>query len=486
MSLYHLSTSSLIALVILSMLTTFLILYILFIARYMRDRVRGTPAFIYTFTTLLYVFSNYIFISLTIYYRSVFLYITPLLYLQWTILIPFLSTLRVLFPDHMSKYSLCTRIIFITRSVLILFYLLSLVFKWDVTLSVYLALQLYLFFENGYWVWKLKTGRINALTNWDIKNAFERIDVPIWTVQQNGLIKIENQAAHRAKKQLAYYSGDDMKVLIEMMRAQARPEPRKYGLAADDMRFRFPHKTYLLRRNTFEDRKKTYAHYHLYDITEFDNKLHKLEQLNQQLSDGNQQLESVINKLDTIVYAQERIKARINMHDILGQRLAILRIGTEYMLKTKSILPDCSPDDLINMVNDILNDLRREPTQYDPVAYMNTLKETFRMINVEIVAHQIQAIGQENRQLVCQIMREAATNSVRHGQSTTIYYFFEPITNCLFIQDNGLPPLSQNFQEGSGLSYIRKKLSETGGHMDYEQNSSGFLLIVHFGDLPAS
>ncbi len=486
MTLYHLSTSSLFALIMLSMSTTFLNLYVLFIARYMHDRVCGVPLLIYAIATLLYVLSNYIFLGLTIYYRSVFLFMTPVFHLQWAVIIPFMAALTALLPGYAPGYPLHTKLIFIAKSFLCLGFILSLIFALEFTFITYLALQLFLFFEGFYWIRQLRNGTINSLTNWDIKNAFERIDVPIWTVQQNGLIKIENQAAHRAKKQLAYYSGDDMNVLIKKMRTQAKREPIKYGLTADDMRFRFPHKTFLLRKNTFEDRKKTYAHYHLYDITELDSRLRKLEQLNQQLSDGNQQLERVIENLASMVYAQERIKARINMHDVLGQRLAILRIGTEHILKTRTILPNCSYDDLIKMIDGILNDLRREPNQYDPITYMNTLQETFRMINVEIVAHHIQAIRQENRHLACQIMRESATNSVRHGQATKIYYFFDPTTNCLFIQDNGLPPLSQDFQEGSGLSYIRKKLSETGGKMDYEQGPSGFLLLIQFGEISVS
>lgn len=480
MSIYHLTTPLLFTIFLMSMLTAFLNLYVLYIARFMRDQKSGVPLLIYAAATLIYVISNYLFVSFIIYYRSVFVLIESLIYFQWTAIFPLIASLIALLPGYCPGYPTHTKIIFVFHSFFFALLLLAMGLTPTYDVFSYIALQLFLLFEGVYWIRQLRNGTINSLTNWDIKHAFERIDVPIWTVRQSGLIQMENPAAHRAKRQLALYSGDDMNTLITKLKEQANQEVLQSNLMADDLHLRFSNKSYMLRKKSFVHRYKNYSHYHLYDITELDKRLIKLEELNKQLTEGNKHLEKVIKNLASMVYSQERIKARINMHDILGQRLAILRIGTEYMLKNKAVLPQCSHDDLICMVDGILKDLRNEPDVSDPIAYMNTLRETFSMINVNIFSYNLKMIRPEDRSLICQILRESATNSVRHGQATAIYYFYESVTHCLFVQDNGLPPFNKHFHEGTGLSTMRNKIEAIGGKIDYTLDDSGFLLLIQF------
>ena len=88
------------------------------------------------------------------------------------------------------------------------------------------------------------------------------------------------------------------------------------------------------------------------------------------------------------------------------------------------------------------------------------------MIGVEIRLEGPLPGGCAMGDLFADIVREGATNAVRHGLATQVLVRMEHGQTCcrMRITNNGPPP-PENIREGEGLSGIRKKVTARGGEL---------------------
>lgn len=204
------------------------------------------------------------------------------------------------------------------------------------------------------------------------------------------------------------------------------------------------------------------------DITREFGLLEDLLHNNLVLQSNNQQLEGLLENIEVVQTAKETYKLRNRIHDVLGQRLSILHM---YLQQMDSEVAPPPVDELLPMLEDIVQDFTGREHK-DPKLNLehicNALELVGTKLHIEGELPTLPAVAN----VFLQIIREATTNAIRHGQATNIYiqlrddehFYYMDITN-----DGSVPPQTpQNLREGDGIGGMRFKLKEISGQVEIQ------------------
>jgi signal transduction histidine kinase len=203
--------------------------------------------------------------------------------------------------------------------------------------------------------------------------------------------------------------------------------------------------------------KKIYIELTATDITERWELTAQLQRQNGELERRGEELKRTIGSLHILSRERETQKAKIRAHDILGQRMTILlrAIRDEQALEH---------GELRSLTQGLLEEMKAEQGEPSPGAYIDSLRQTFGFIGVEIRLEGPLPEDCVQGRLFVEIVREGVTNAVRHGFATEIVIRMEHTdSGCRMRITNNGPPPPENFAEGGGLSGMRKKLEPCGG-----------------------
>lgn len=199
-----------------------------------------------------------------------------------------------------------------------------------------------------------------------------------------------------------------------------------------------------------------------------------LQPQNEELLMRQKQLSEAIAGLYVLSRERETQRAKMRVHDILGERLTLL---------LRIIRSEQPPDyDLLRILSQgLIDELKAAQSTPSPQDELEILQQTFAAIGVEIIIGGSLPEDSAKGQLFADVAREAVTNAVRHGLATQVFIHMDAsATGCsMKITDNGHPP-SGAIREGGGISGMRKKLEPFGGtlHIAVQQC---FILTI---DLP--
>ena len=220
-----------------------------------------------------------------------------------------------------------------------------------------------------------------------------------------------------------------------------------------------------------------------YDITQEEQLNESLNRANAILQAQNKELQKTVSDITEAAHKDAVLQMRARMHDIIGQRLSILHRCLE-----DDDLSDATVSRIRPILHNLVSDLSPELTA-DPATELATIVDAFSLANVQIsIAGQLPAANHDAL-LATRIIREAATNAVKHAQAKEVQVVMEDATVAqpaagasstkvvpaqaavedvaptalrLTITNDGTAP-TKPITEGSGLTSLRQTIESRGG-----------------------
>ncbi|NLA26614.1 MAG: hypothetical protein GX878_04395 [Firmicutes bacterium] len=186
----------------------------------------------------------------------------------------------------------------------------------------------------------------------------------------------------------------------------------------------------------------------------------QLQRQEEELKKKGEELSQAIATLH--ILSRERVtqRAKMQAHDVLGQRLTLL---------LRTIRSEQAPDyDLLRSLSQgLLEDLRGGEKRPSPQDELESLRQVFGSIGVDIELDGELPADHTRGCLFTDIIRKSVTNAVHHGFATKICVRIELSGGRyhLKVTNNGHPSL-QPIVEGGGMEGIRKALEPYGGVID--------------------
>jgi two-component system, NarL family, sensor histidine kinase UhpB len=209
----------------------------------------------------------------------------------------------------------------------------------------------------------------------------------------------------------------------------------------------------------------------------------RLKRAEEKLRTYQQRLRRMAAEL-TLAEQRERRRIATDMHDTLGQMLALSRMK---LTGAKSAPPDAMPgqiDEVLKILDDANRYARTLVTQLSPpVLYMfgllaaaEWLTDQFREqygLNIHFQAEEFETtLKEEVSVLLFQSLRELLTNVIKHAKTDEAKVSVRLEADRLFVsvQDSGVgfeaENLSDGHPDGFGLFNIRERLQHLGGTLE--------------------
>jgi len=224
------------------------------------------------------------------------------------------------------------------------------------------------------------------------------------------------------------------------------------------MVYRLPNKSvWMFSEKTIQIDRKRYYQVSAADVTERWDATIRLREQNDELDIRRSELKETIANLKTIYREEETLRAKRRVHDIMGQRIAILIRTLQEKERPDGVL-------LRAMADGLFTDLRETNSERSAWRDIEIMVEMYAGIGVRVNFQGELPKNPELAEIFTDIITEGATNAVRHGFSTEIDIACEKtdVEYRLEITNNGIPPRG-DVVEGSGIDGMRRRIAGVGG-----------------------
>lgn len=197
------------------------------------------------------------------------------------------------------------------------------------------------------------------------------------------------------------------------------------------------------------------------DVTEEEALNNAIARTNGLLSAANRELAESLTDVRAVARADALRKMRSRVHDTIGQKLSILHCYLEKDDPTAAQLA---------RVKELLHGITRDiavADVVDPPAELATIVDAFSLVGCAIVVDG--ALPQEKAAAAAcvSIVREAATNAVKHGQAALVNVVVVCAEEeCTLTVSNNGAPAPAHLVEGLGLPGMRAAAREVGGTLE--------------------
>ena len=181
-------------------------------------------------------------------------------------------------------------------------------------------------------------------------------------------------------------------------------------------------------------------------------------------------MRSALDNLEALKRQQTLAEVTSQIHDVLGQRITIL----QQLLNNKDTQ---NYADMIPLLQNLAQDIRTDVRE-DAHVTLNNIVATYAAIGVTITITGKLPEEKETANAFVSIIREAATNSVRHSHANLIQIVMTRQKGKQYLQttDNGIAP-SGSIHFGTGLNGIKHRAEKLGGTLTVNTKPRFTLLI---------
>ena len=302
----------------------------------------------------------------------------------------------------------------------------------------------------------LRTG-ISALS---IKEAIDALRSGILFCESDGYIILINRRMWALMKLLTGGVGRDGRAFYaRLSRGNCHPGCEKSELDGR-MVYRLPDRSvWMFAENVIHIKRRTYYQISAADVTGQWDAAERLREQNDELDRQSGELIKTISNLHEIYRREETLRAKSRIHDILGQRIAVL---------IRSLRGNDRPDqELLDAFADgLMNDLREVRPDRSFAHEIELIIEMFAGIGVRVTFCGEFPANPEASEVFMDVITEGVTNAVRHGFSAEIDITCaaEGRGWTLRISNSGIAPEGP-VSEGGGISGMRRKLAGMGGRL---------------------
>lgn len=209
----------------------------------------------------------------------------------------------------------------------------------------------------------------------------------------------------------------------------------------------------------------------LTDITNQD-KLLARERVNNVLDEEKVGLSQLLANLEEIKRQEVAEEIHGRVHDFMGQRIAALQ-------RLLSAGDNIDASQLQPILNNVLQDMRISTLQTTQ-EQLNNIVESFSSMGLSLKIQGCLPERQDWALCFVNMIREGATNAVRHGEATEVEVELGAAEESAYIRitSNGKVPV--NLEKGKGLQGMEKSLQELNGHLNIEITDK-FILVGEVG-----
>ncbi len=305
-----------------------------------------------------------------------------------------------------------------------------------------------------------------------VQEAIDQLHTGILFCDPDGTIALVNQRMRQLLATLSgdvYYSG----ARFDQMLTDGDVLPGiKRTAFGNQVIFRMPDQSsWMFTENSILIGKQSYMQLAAVDVTERWSITAALREQDSQLQKRRAELRKTLINLNEIQRDKELLRARTEVHDVMGQRLTmLLRILREEEAPNPAFLTSFTKNLFEELVDNIAD---------SPARQLHSMVEMFRSIDVQVLFTGDSIEKAQYADIFADIIREAVTNAVKHGFANEVQVYFENTLrhSLLRIRDNGIPPTGL-IAEGGGIGGMRQKLEQVGGNLTISL-SPHFTLEAH-------
>ena len=191
--------------------------------------------------------------------------------------------------------------------------------------------------------------------------------------------------------------------------------------------------------------------------------------------------EDLLRKQEEVEYLAtiaERERIARDMHDLLGHSLSVIALKAELARKLISRAPEQAEQEIRDVektARDSLAEVRAAITGYRSTGFAHELRQACATLESAGVQCQVQmppslpALPAATENILALLLREAATNILRHAQATQCRISLEQSAGQWVLSvSNDLPADTQHqpVSDGNGLRGMRERLASLSGNLD--------------------
>jgi signal transduction histidine kinase len=312
-----------------------------------------------------------------------------------------------------------------------------------------------------------------SLSALSIKNTIDSLNTGVLFSEPNGFILLINTQMQGLMKAISgriHRNGNRFYELL--VKGDMEPHCQRAEFQGKIVCL-LPDKTaWMFTKTELQIERKRYIQLAATDITKRWVLTAQLQQRESELKTKGEELSRSIKNLHILSRERETQKAKMRVHDVLGQRLTL-------MLRTIHSEQALDYDLLRSLSHGLLDELKADKNIPSPQDEIYGLKQAFGSIGVRIELNGILPEDHTKGRMLTDIIRESVTNAVRHGFATKILVQIEFLADGyhLKISNNGYPPPEPIF-EGGGIGGMRKMAESCGGVLDVTTHPC-FVVSVH-------
>lgn len=180
----------------------------------------------------------------------------------------------------------------------------------------------------------------------------------------------------------------------------------------------------------------------------------------------------------------ERLRVARELHDVAGHKLTAMSLNLQLLASDPAIPARAEITVARQMAGELLADIRnvvhalRDARGLDLATALHALAAPLPRPRLELdIDEDVRIEGPVLAETVLRLVQEALTNSARHSGSTQLCVAIRRDANRLAvtIEDDGR--MSGPLREGNGLSGMRERVADRGGHLAFERTAWGSLRV---------
>jgi signal transduction histidine kinase len=295
----------------------------------------------------------------------------------------------------------------------------------------------------------------HKITRLSVKEAVDTLSAGILYINQKGRLIIENESMSRLLDSMGLTGKANMADIWERLGQVAAVQQLE-----DKWLLRIRNGgSWLFSQEEVHLKGHAYKQILALDITNEDMLAQEIEATNAALESIGTELIDAIKNIEQAEKAKEILRLKANLHDMLGHRLSILH----HFLESKNAPQQI---DRIKALLSGFSESIKVPYGMAQVSDLQALANSFAMVGTALHIAGTPPANPAAAQVLAQIMRECATNALRHGNAKNVYAVFDE-TECdytLCVQNDGAPPPG-DMHEGGGLQGMRLRLRKVNGSL---------------------
>ena len=313
----------------------------------------------------------------------------------------------------------------------------------------------------------LKARRKGTLSRASIKESVDNLPAGLCFVSDTGMILLAN----RAMDDLSYtLTGKALLNPYDFWQTAARGPLKRGARRVRDLEnptIRLADgRTWSLSRRTIKSDGRFLTRMTAVDTTDLDVLRARLRLDNSRLIHMGVRLRSYTRHIEATKVREERLAAKMRIHDELGYAL----MATRHLVgRLKAGQASTEEVDTILALWKTNMALFQGLSQQEPIAALDKLSQSASALGLRLLTFGELPSHEASAQLIVRAAGESLANAARHARARELYMTIKEAddTYTVSFQNDGSLP-QRAVQEGGGLTSLRQSVEETGGQMTVE------------------